>query len=154
MLPGIVIALLYARPEFNTVLFLEMLLGIFSTCLIASANYVINEWLDVEFDKFHPVKKNRPSVVAGLKAGWVYFEYVLLAAAGLALAHVLSPGFMLMEAIFLFMGFIYNVPPIRTKDKPYLDVLSESLNNPIRFILGWLIIIPAPLPPSSILLAY
>ena len=25
-----------------------------------SANYVINEWLDAPYDKYHPTKKNRP----------------------------------------------------------------------------------------------
>jgi decaprenyl-phosphate phosphoribosyltransferase len=52
------------------------------------------------------------------------------------------------------MGFLYNVKPFRTKDLPYLDVLSESVNNPIRFMLGWYIIVPLTLPPSSILVAY
>ena len=30
------------------------------------------------------------------------------------------------------MGVAYNVPPVRTKDRAYLDVLSESVNNPLR----------------------
>ncbi len=54
----------------------------------------------------------------------------------------------------LAMGLIYNVRPFRTKDKAYLDTLSESLNNPIRFLLGWFIVAPAYLPPGSALLAY
>lgn len=36
----------------------------------------------------------------------------------------------------------------------FLDVLSESINNPIRLLLGWSIIISNAIPPSSILLAY
>jgi 4-hydroxybenzoate polyprenyltransferase len=52
------------------------------------------------------------------------------------------------------MGVIYNVPPIRTKDKAYLDTLSESINNPIRFLCGWFIVAPGFFPPSSVLLAY
>jgi 4-hydroxybenzoate polyprenyltransferase len=52
------------------------------------------------------------------------------------------------------MGVIYNVPPLRTKDRQYLDVLSESINNPLRFMLGWTAVISALLPPSSILIAY
>ena len=38
------------------------------------------------------------------------------------------------------MGCLYNIPPLRTKDVPYLDVLSESINNPIRFCVGWYIV--------------
>jgi 4-hydroxybenzoate polyprenyltransferase len=52
------------------------------------------------------------------------------------------------------MGILYNVPPFRTKDRQYLDVLSESINNPLRFMLGWTAVIGTLLPPSSILIAY
>ncbi len=30
------------------------------------------------------------------------------------------------------MGLVHNVPPVRSKELPYIDVLSESVNNPIR----------------------
>jgi decaprenyl-phosphate phosphoribosyltransferase len=52
------------------------------------------------------------------------------------------------------MGLVYNVKPVRTKDRQYLDVLSESVNNALRVLLGWSAIISDVLPPSSILLAY
>jgi hypothetical protein len=52
------------------------------------------------------------------------------------------------------MGVLYNVPPIRTKEWVYLDVLSESINNPIRLMLGWFALNPSQFPPASLLLAY
>ena len=52
------------------------------------------------------------------------------------------------------MGIIYNVRPIRSKDRIYLDVLSESINNPLRLLLGWSAVLAGMLPPSSILMAY
>jgi 4-hydroxybenzoate polyprenyltransferase len=115
---------------------------------------VINEWLDLEFDKYHPVKKNRPAVAEKLKPTWVYLEYALLAIAGLAISYFISIEFLLTEVFFLFMGFMYNVRPFRTKDKAYLDVLSESVNNPIRFVLGWMLMGITFFPPSSVLIAY
>lgn len=154
MLPGIIIAWIYLDPELNGELVLSLAIGILATCLIASANYVINEWLDARFDKFHPLKKNRPSLTAGLKSGYVYLEYALLAVAGLSLSLLISWQFFITQIFFLFMGIIYNVKPIRTKEKAYIDVITESVNNPIRFILGWLIIMDFPFPPSSVLIAY
>lgn len=154
MLPGIIIAWIYLDPELNGELVLSLAIGILATCLIASANYVINEWLDARFDKFHPLKKNRPSLTAGLKSGYVYLEYALLAVAGLSLSLLISWQFFITQMFFLFMGIIYNVKPIRTKEKAYIDVITESVNNPIRFILGWLIIMDFPFPPSSVLIAY
>jgi decaprenyl-phosphate phosphoribosyltransferase len=154
MLPGIIMGLYYTQFSFEGTSVTVFILGILATCLIASANYVINEWLDLEFDKFHPVKKNRPAVTAGLKKSFVYLEYALLALAGLLMAWFVSRLFFIIELIFLVMGFLYNVKPFRTKDKAYLDVLSESVNNPIRFILGWLLLGIGFLPPSSVLIAY
>jgi hypothetical protein len=43
---------------------------------------------------------------------------------------------------------------MRTKEKPYLDVVSESVNNPIRLTIGWVMVDPSTLPPSSVILAY
>src|SRR3546814_17139029 len=39
-------------------------------------------------------------------------------------------------------------------DVPYLDVLSESVNNPLRLAIGWAMIDPGSLPPVSIIIAY
>ena len=56
--PGCLFALLLSQKTGNAAeILLTVLLGFLSTCFIASANYVINEWLDAEFDKYHPTKK-------------------------------------------------------------------------------------------------
>jgi len=154
MLPGLIMGLYFTNFKLELTSWGIIILGFTATCLIASANYVINEWLDMEFDKFHPVKKNRPSVTANLNPAIVYSEYILLVITGLALSWFVSVWFFMAELLLLFMGFLYNVKPFRTKDKPYLDVLSESVNNPIRFVLGWFLAGIVFFPPSSILIAY
>ena len=167
MLPGILFALLVYRPALDAHLLLNAVLGLVSTCLVASANYVINEYLDAEFDKFHPLKKQRTSVVRVVNPAIVYLEWFGLAAVGLTLGYLISVQFLLVAAFLLLMGVLYNVRPFRTKERVYLDVLSESVNNPIRFALGWFIAAPAltlstfsgvallkSLPASSILVAY
>ncbi|MGF1635839.1 MAG: UbiA prenyltransferase family protein [Cyclobacteriaceae bacterium] len=154
MIPGMLFALLYSNLQFEWVLVAKVFAGFLSTCFIASANYVINEWIDAKFDKFHPVKKHRPSVEKSLNASIVYLEYALFAFAGLTIAFLINNYFFYTSLFLLVMGIIYNVEPIRSKDKPYLDVISESINNPIRFALGWFIFLPLALPPSSILVAY
>ena len=81
MLPGTALAIIFANiPIWQA--FWPTVLGVLSTCFIASANYVINEWLDAEFDRHHPVKKYRPSVAGNLRKEYVYLEYVLLVAVG------------------------------------------------------------------------
>jgi hypothetical protein len=36
----------------------------------------------------------------------------------------------------------------------YLDVLTESINNPLRFCLGWYSVTTILLPPTSLLISY
>lgn len=152
-LPGVAFASLLA--EIPVGLFVRRLvIGMVSLCLIASANYVINEWLDARFDRFHPVKRNRPSVVEHLNPWIVYGEYVAILLAGMVLASLVSIYFLAAAALLGVMGVIYNVRPFRSKDRPYIDVLSESINNPIRLLMGWFIVTHDPLPPSSLLVGY
>ncbi len=151
MLPGTALAIVLTGAPLDIV---KLLVGIASACLIASANYVLNEWLDADFDRFHPIKKNRPSVVGGLNPALVYTEYALLTVAGLGLGALISIHFVAAGASLWFMAILYNVKPFRMKDRVYLDVLSESVNNPIRLALGWFVVTSAPLPPSSLSLGY
>ena len=58
------------------------------------------------------------------------------------------------DPLLLVMGLVYNVEPVRSKDKAYIDVLSESINNPLRLLLGWSAIIDSALPPISVLVSY
>lgn len=154
MLPGIILALLVGDTEFNTMVLVKILTAILVTCLLASANYTINEWLDAEYDRHHPVKSKRPSVTGSISSQFVYLQWFILSTIGISLSLYVSYTFTVFAAILLFMGIVYNVRPLRVKDRPFLDVLSEAVNNPLRFILGWCAVVDTILPPSSILLAY
>ena len=153
MLPGLFLGMLYSQTSFSKVWW-PLCIGMAATCLISSANYTINEWLDRHFDRFHPKKRSRPSVSGRITAVGVYVEYGLLAIGGLALAASLNIRVFEASLFLLVMGVLYNVRPFRTKDRAYLDVVSESINNPIRLCMGWLIVIPNHFPPSSLLLGY
>jgi 4-hydroxybenzoate polyprenyltransferase len=152
--PGLIFAMFLTKTRFNAALSLHIALGLLATCFIASANYVINEWLDAEFDRFHPVKKNRAVVSGGMSVRWIWIEYGFFAITGMSMAALLSPLFALTESSLLGMGIIYNVRPMRTKDISYVDVLSESLNNAIRLLLGWFLITDIWFPPMSLIIGY
>ncbi len=153
VLPGTALAMYFAAPALSEALW-RTGLAVLATCLLASANYVLNEWLDAESDRHHPKKRNRPGAQGALKPVLVIVEYLLLAGAGLWLGHHLSTAFTYCSLALLFMGLVYNVRPVRSKDVMYLDVLSEAINNPIRLLLGWTAIVADSLPPSSIIVAY
>ncbi|MBO6240149.1 MAG: UbiA prenyltransferase family protein [Butyrivibrio sp.] len=154
IMPGIAVALLLTDIRITELSLLKLLLGFFGTCFIASANYVINEWLDAPYDKYHPVKKNRPVVTENMQLKWVLVEYAILAVFGLLLSFLVNKLFLITAAVLLIMGIIYNVEPIRSKDIVYFDVISESINNMLRLLMGWFIVTSDSIPPSSILIGY
>jgi len=153
MLPGVAVGLLFVRPIAETLVW-NVTVGLASLCLVASANYTINEYLDAEFDRFHPVKKDRAGAQGLLKRFLVGIQYLVLAIIGIGLASLVNKNFTIVSVALLLMGILYNVRPFRMKDRPYLDVLTESINNPLRLLLGWFTVIQAGYPPSSTLLAY
>lgn len=160
ILPGLVIAYLLRAPDLGLgphdllALAQRVLFGVLAAMCIASANYVINEFLDREFDRFHPTKSQRASVQHELDGRIVWFMWIVLVSGGLAAASRLGVAALGVASVFGLQGIFYNVAPLRTKDKPYLDVISESINNPLRLMLGWVMIDSMTLPPGSVILAY
>lgn len=153
IVPGMVIASLLRGVDGHTVI-RSSTLGFLTAICIASANYVINEWLDRDFDRHHPSKSARAAVQRDLSRPIVIGEWLGLLAAGLACAWLVSDLMLGVASLFALQGILYNVPPLRTKDKAYFDVVSESINNPLRLMIGWAIIDSATLPPISIILTY
>lgn len=133
---------------------LPLAIGILATCLVASSNYVINELLDGPSDQRHPEKKHRPAASGKIRPALAYAEWLILAIAGLGLAFSLNIYFFASAASLWIMGLAYNIPPIRTKDWAYVDVLSESINNPIRLLLGWFALVTTKVPPLSLVISY
>lgn len=154
IVPGILLAFVYAPELLGMPAAVRVLAGIACACLVASSNYVLNEILDAPKDRFHPEKKNRPVASGQVRLPIAYAEWLLLAGLGFALAfHLFRPLGWTMVA-FWISGMVYNVPPVRLKDVPYVDVLCESVNNPIRLCIGWFAVGQVIPPPASILLAY
>lgn len=154
MLPGIVMALYLDQSVWNAELIPKLLWAFFLVGLVASSNYVLNEILDAETDKKHPVKCNRPVPSGLVNIKIAYLEWLLLGAAGIIGSLTLGFPFFASAATLWTMGCLYNIKPARTKDKPYLDVISESVNNPLRLLLGWYATGTSLLPPLSLLFAY
>jgi 4-hydroxybenzoate polyprenyltransferase len=154
MLPGIVVAL-YAEPDlFSIRTAFNLIIALLATGMVASSNYVLNEILDAEYDALHPVKKNRPIPSGKVNKNWAYIQWILFGLIGLTVSTLLGFNFFLVASLLWVMGCIYNIPPVRSKDKPYFDVLSESVNNPLRLLLGWYATGITVIPPISLVLAY
>lgn len=154
MLPGVAVAW-FAVPELRTMdSLLHVVLGIVAVCIIASSYYVLNEVRDAPFDALHPTKRHRPVPSGQVNTRIAYVQCVVLGVIGLGLSALVSVYSLVFGACLLAMGCIYNLPPLRSKDLPYFDVLTESINNPLRLLLGWYATGITLMIPASLILAY
>jgi decaprenyl-phosphate phosphoribosyltransferase len=154
MLLGVILAVFYEPSVAVWSNLVPLAVAVLATCLVASSNYTLNELLDGPNDRLHPEKFRRPVPSGRIKPAFAYAQWLLLAAAGFGLALWLNQYFFLSALWLWVMGVLYNVPPIRTKEWPYVDVLSESINNPIRLLLGWFALVTTQVPPISLAISY
>jgi len=153
IVPGMALAFLLRGARTDRVIE-SIMLGFVAAFCVACANYVINEWLDRDFDRHHPTKSARRAVQRAMSGRVVGLEWIAFLALGLGCAWMASAPMFVIAAVFALQGVVYNVPPLRSKDKAYLDVISESINNPLRLMIGWAMVDPTSLPPGSVILAY
>ncbi len=154
ILPGLLIAYSVSPQAIDLHFLMNVLIGFLSAGLVASSNYVINEVLDAPFDALHPTKCQRPTPAGRVHIKWAYVQWIALMLMGLALASLVSLALVIVLLWLWVMGCIYNFPPVRAKDIPYIDVLVESINNPIRLLIGWYIISPPFQMPASLMISY
>jgi 4-hydroxybenzoate polyprenyltransferase len=154
VLPGIVVPLSIYPNLLNARLALTLVWAFISITLVACSNYVINEVLDAPFDRLHPTKKNRPAARGLVSIPLAYVQWIAMMVLGVAIGWQISRPFAVTALALWLMGCAYNIPPLRTKDVPYLDVLTESINNPLRMLLGWYAVAAWLVPPLSLLMCY
>lgn len=104
-------------------------------CLAAGAVYLFNDIRDVESDRLHPAKKQRPIAAGDLGVGTARGAGILFAAAALLLGgtiHIKIAGVLLL---YLFLNFIYTVI---LKHEVILDVLLVAVGYLFRIVAGGL----------------
>jgi decaprenyl-phosphate phosphoribosyltransferase len=155
VLPGVIVPLSAYPSLLDWHLVGKLAIAFVAITLVACSNYVINEVLDAPFDRLHPIKKNRPAARGVVNIPAAYIQWLLMMITGVAVGYFfIGTMFALVAVVLWIMGCLYNFPPIRTKDKPFLDVLTESINNPLRMLLGWYAVTNTLVPPISLLIAY
>jgi decaprenyl-phosphate phosphoribosyltransferase len=152
VVPGILIPLCAMEGRLDRHIVVRLALAALAVTLVACSNYVLNELLDAPLDRLHPVKRNRPAALGLVIPAVAYAQWLAMMAAGVGIGLLVSPRFALGAVALWIMGCVYNLPPLRTRNIPYLDVLTKSANNPLRVLLGWYAVTSVLVPPVSLLL--
>ncbi len=128
--------LFFAGEVFNVEKLLNTCIGFFAFGFIASSIYILNDYMDVEADKLHPVKCSRP-IAAGIvskPAAIVLFVLCFLAGTGIAL--FIMPKFLFILMLYFFMNLAYS---LGLKNISILDVIILSVGFVLRVKAGGVI---------------
>jgi len=131
--------LIFDKRLFMLEPFLRTVEGFFLFCLISSAVYLFNDIADVEADRNHPEKKNRPIASGKLPVRVALTAAVLLTVIAIPLGYWLSPAFALTLTVYLAINLLYSR---WLKHVPILDVLIVSSGFVLRVAAGVILIYP------------
>jgi len=101
-------AVVFDRKLTNVDAMLHTIIGVFAFSLVASVVYIINDIADVEADRQHPTKRNRP-IAAGklsIPAAWAFAALLLLVS--FPVAYWLSPAFAFVTLLYLLINLVYS----------------------------------------------
>lgn len=133
----IFVPLLFSLNLFEIDFLEKTIAGFIIFCLTSSIVYIVNDISDIEADRAHPVKKNRP-----LAAGRISIKSAITLVIALAVPVIISLLFFNYKfGILLFSYFLLNVfYSLSFKNIVILDIFSIAAGFMIRVVSGAFII--------------
>lgn len=137
-------ALVFDGQLSNPQSLLETMIAFLLFCLASSLVYIVNDLVDIESDRQHPDKRNRP-----LPSGQLTIKNAVIAAVVLFLlvfpaAFVLSPAFGWIISSYFVLMVMYS---LWLKHIPLIDVLVIAAGFVIRVTAGLVIIVTKRFSP-------
>jgi 4-hydroxybenzoate polyprenyltransferase len=129
--------LIFSQNFYNLHLFLKSLAAFGLFCLLSSSVYIVNDILDRESDRKHPLKSNRPIAKGEIKISTAIVLFILLALISLGLSALLSKSFALMALSYLLLNLVYSQ---YLKHVVIIDVMCIALGFVIRAVAGAVVI--------------
>lgn len=126
-------ALVFDRKLLIPDAFLRTLAAFFLFCLLASSVYLVNDVLDREADRNHPIKKNRPIASGKLPVGVAITAAALLLVIALIGSYLLSSGFLIISIVYFILNLFYSK---WLKHFPLIDVLVIAACFDLRVAAG------------------
>jgi 4-hydroxybenzoate polyprenyltransferase len=129
----VVAALVFDRQFFHIHSLERTLLTFIIFCLLSSSVYLFNDIMDVEADRNHPIKKNRPIASGKLPIKVAAIISVLLLVISLVGSYFLSIGLLIIVAVYFFLNLAYSK---WLKHIPIIDVLVIAACFVLRVAAG------------------
>lgn len=118
---------------YDVSLFLQLLIGFLCFSFISSGCYLINDIIDIENDRSHPLKQRRPLAIGTLHLEMVFLLAIALIFTSLSLSAFLALDAFIFQLLYLSINYSYST---FFKKIRFLDILVLSSFYIIRIYFG------------------
>jgi len=125
--------LIFGRKLFTPSAVLQAVAVFVIFCGLSGAVYLVNDVLDRESDRHHPLKAKRPIASGDLSVTTALTTALILATAGLSAAFALNPRFAIVAATYTALLVLYSGP---LKRIVIIDVLTIAVGFVLRAVAG------------------
>ena len=126
-------ALIFARELFHLEPLLEAVKAFVVFCLSASAIYIINDVADVDADRAHPEKRNRPIASGAIPVPRALALAGFLLAVSALIVSGMTQLFIITIVVYVLMNLAYS---FRLKEVVLLDVFIVAAGFMLRVVGG------------------
>lgn len=113
--------------------FSPTLLAFIAFCALSSSSYMVNDILDMDKDRQHPYKKNRPIARGAVPVNLAVLIIFILLLLGISISVLINPGFFLIALVFILLQYSYS---FFLKKKAVLDIIGISAAFILRAYAG------------------
>lgn len=130
------IPIFFAGEIFELDKVLILFFGFLSFCLVSSSVYVLNDFKDIESDRMHPIKKDRPLASGKVKPQIALAMMVAFALVGLLMSYNINKAFFFLLSSYLALNIFYS---LGLKNVSILDILIVAIGFVLRTVAGGII---------------
>ena len=140
----VLVPLLFDVKLFQPTYLVSALIGFILLSFASSAVYIMNDLVDVEQDRAHPTKRNRPIPSGQLSRGVAIAAVIVIVMVVLPLAYLQKPGFAAVVAGYLALQVAYS---FKLKHIVIIDVMALAAGFVLRVAAGVVLISAARFSP-------
>jgi 4-hydroxybenzoate polyprenyltransferase len=126
-------AIVFDRQLFVFPSLLRTGIGFVLFCLLSSAIYILNDISDIESDRNHHRKKNRPIAAGRISVKLARFIAISLLLIVFVGGYFLSTNFLIITIIYWILNTVYSK---WLKHEPILDAITLSIGFLLRVLAG------------------
>lgn len=133
----IIVIPFFLGRKFNLPDIINLIIGVASFSLMASVGYIINDIRDIEKDRQHPYKKNRPLANGTAKIKISFILAIILFIISIYLSLLINTAALFVLIAYFIVNYFYSV---KGKNIRFVDIMILSSFYLMRVIYGGLVV--------------